>query len=242
VIPSIQQAPEGTPDPPEVLIPLRSLRRERAQVFQKLQHAVPAAGLLLVGVQGILRHENGVELALSAVEIVVSVLLVRSLAKAFAANRRSRRAAAAGHGAPAGHGHGHGVDWVDVLVASVLAVEALEHWHTHHHIQGPTILLALVTLGLGLFHGRLAARTAHRRSLQIGATGIQINRRFFRRFSASWQDLESIDVDERWARLVARGGRERRIDLKDLANGAEVRQALVAARERIAPPSAEAPA
>jgi hypothetical protein len=57
--------------------------------------------------------------------------------------------------------------------------------------------------------------------------------RFFRRFAASWADLESIDLDDRRAQIVARGGRRRRINLKDLRNAEEVRDALLAARERL---------
>jgi hypothetical protein len=233
-------APEESappPDPPEVTIPLRSLRRERAQLLQKLQHAVPAAALLLVGAQRVMQHERGLGLAMAVAEIVVGVVLFRSLAKAFAATKRSRAlAAASGSGAHAGHRHG--IDWIDVLIAAVLVFEALEHWREHHHVPGPTVLLAAVTLGLGLFHGRLTARKAGRRVLRIDAAGIRFRGGLFRKFFASWNDVEGIDLGERWARISLRGGEERRINLYDLRNGHEVRAALAAARGRLPPPEA----
>jgi hypothetical protein len=82
-----------------------------------------------------------------------------------------------------------------------------------------------VTLVLGLFHGRIAARLARRRVLHIDAVGIRVRSRF-RQFFAPWSDIERIDLEDRTARIVARGGRERRIDLADLPNGPEVREAL----------------
>lgn len=221
-------------DPPDVSIPLRSLRRERAQLFQKLQHAVPAVSLLIVGAQRIQRHERGLGLALAVGEIVIGALLFRSLAKAFAATKRSRvHSATTGTGTHAGHPHG--IDWIDVMVAAVLVFEVVEHWLVHHHLQRPTVLVAAVTLGLGLFHGRLDARAARRRVLRIDDTGIRVSRRLFRGFFVPWADMESIELGDRWARIIARGGRERRIDLLDLRNGAEIREALSAARERLSP-------
>ena len=72
-----------------------------------------------------------------------------------------------------------------------------------------------------------------RRSLRIDAFGLQVRRRPFPRFSVSWPDIERIDLDDRWARVVARGGRQRRINLADLRNAEEVRAALLAAKQRL---------
>jgi hypothetical protein len=219
---------------PDLSIPLVSIRRQRAQRVQKLQHAVPAVALLVAGAQGLLHGERGFALALAVFEIGVSALLLRSLVKEL---REALHPHHAGHGS-------HGVDWFDFFAAGVLTAEALEHWHIHHHLPRPTLLLAAVTLLLGLFHGRVAARAARRRHLRIDAAGIRIRGRFFRRFFASWTDLERIDLDApgdpgdpggRWAHIVARDGRKRRIDLADLRNAQEVRDALLAAREHLTP-------
>jgi hypothetical protein len=212
----------------DISVPLVSLRHdERAQLVQKFQHAVPAVMLLGAGVQGLMHGEQGFAFWLAVGELAVSGLLLRTLAKEIAAARRPR------HGSHAPHaGHHHGVDWFDIFAAGVLTAEALEHWHVHHHLPRPTLLTAAVTLALGLFHGRLAA---HRRVLRIDAAGIRIRgRSFFRRFSASWQDIERIDLEEGKARIVLHSGRERRLHLKDFPNAPEVRDALRAAQERLA--------
>jgi hypothetical protein len=174
-----------------------------------------------------MQHERGFALGLAVAEIAVSVLLFRALAKSFAA---FRRAGGPGHSAQAEHAHG--VDWIDVLVAGVLAVEAAEHWHTHHHLPRPTVLLALFMLALGLLHGRITALTGRRRALRIDTHGIQVSKRFFRQFSVPWADIERIEVGEGSASIATRNGRIQRIDLTDLRNSAEARQALLAAQER----------
>jgi hypothetical protein len=214
-----------------VLIPFVSRRRERAQLLQKMQHAIPAVALLIAGAQGVMHGERGLGLALAVFELAVSVLLLRTLKKEIAAVR-SPHPVHSVHGA-AHPGHHHGVDWFDIFAAGVLTAEALEHWYTHHHLSGPTLLTAAVTLLLGLFHGRLSQRQARRRSLRIDDFGIRIRGRFFRRFAAPWSDIERIELDDRRARIVARGGRQRRINLKDLRNAEEVREALLAARGRV---------
>jgi hypothetical protein len=124
------------------------------------------------------------------------------------------------------------------LALAVLTAEALEHWYTTHHLPRPMLLTAAITLALGLFHSQLSAALGPRRSLRIDEAGIRVRRRFCRAFVASWADLERIEVDAGKARIVARDGRERRIDLADLQNGADVRQALLAAQARLAPPPA----
>ncbi|HKH43251.1 MAG TPA: hypothetical protein VKM72_01160, partial [Thermoanaerobaculia bacterium] len=137
---------------------------------------------------------------------MVSIVLFRALARSFVAIRR-----AGGSGHSAHVEHAHGVDWIDILIAGVLAVEAVEHWHTHHHLPRPTVLLAALMLALGLFHGRLAALTARRRALRIDAGGIRIGKRFFRQFVAHWPDIERIDVNEKSACIVTRSGRKQLI-------------------------------
>lgn len=210
-------------------IPLISRRRERGKWFQKAQHAVPAVVLLNAGVRGLMEGQHGFGLALSIAEIAVSALLLRELVKEFAAARRP----------PAAHEQHHGVSWFEIFVAGVLTVEALERWHVHGHLPRPTLTMAVVTLFLGLFHGRLHGRRSKRRwTLHLDDAGLRLQTRAFGRpFIASWADVESIEADDREARIFARGGRERRLDLTDLANADQVRQALLASRERLAPVS-----
>lgn len=213
-----------------VRLPLISKRRERGRFLQKLQHVVPAIPLLGAGIQGLLHGERGFALALAVAEIVTSALLLRSIVKEFAAFRKSSREPHVEE-----HAAHHGVDWFEIFAAGMLFVEALERWHLHPHLPRPMLLTAVVTLALGLFHGRIAAFSSRRRSLRIDETGIRLGGRFiFSRHSFPWQDLASIEVDDRYARLVARGGRTRRIDLKDLRNESAVREALLSAQALLA--------
>lgn len=209
-----------------VEVPLVSIRRERGRRLQKLQHAIPAVALLGAGAQRLMQGQRGLGLALAVGELVVSVLLLRSAVKELAAVRR-----------PESVQDHHGVDWFDVFAAGVLTAEALEHWHTHHHLPRPTLLMAAITLALGLFHHRLTAVVPRAQVLRIDEDGIRLRRRFRRQFFAPWSDIERIDLGEAQARIVALGGRERSIDLKDLRNASEVRAALLTAQEQLSGPS-----
>jgi hypothetical protein len=58
-------------------------------------------------------------------------------------------------------------------------------------------------------------------------------RRFKRRkLHASWADIASIDIGERWAVITTRTGRRRKLDLADLEHSDQVRHALEEARQR----------
>lgn len=224
-MPDPQEIPLSAPA--ELSVPLLSIRRERGRWAQKLQHAIPAFILLGAGVRGLAQGERGLGLALALGELAVSFLLLRTLVKEIKEARRP-------HSGPAGHSHG--VDWFDIFAGGVLAAEALEHWHTRHHLPRPTLLMAVAMVLIGIFHGKIAAFGNRRQALSLDAAGLGLRKRLLaRRFFARWQEIERIDLDERTARIVVRDGRERRIDLADLRNAAEVRQALLAARERLAP-------
>jgi hypothetical protein len=200
-----------------IVVPLHSRRRQRGLLVQKVQHAIPTAGLITAGVGALRSGAHGFDLALAVVEIVTSVLLIRGIVQSFRAARAPRSS---------GHHHGHGVDWTDIWAAGVLFAEAGERWHLTHHIARPTILTALVTLALGLFHGRLAARRAHRRSLRVDDAGIYVGGRPFGAFHAGWPELATISVTGDVAELRTRAGRVRRLDLADLEGAAAVRAAL----------------
>jgi hypothetical protein len=212
-----------------IVVPLLSRRRQRALTMQKVQHAAPAAALLLQGLSTLGRAPHGLELLLGTVEIVASALLIVMVARAL---RKARRVGAATETAHVEHAHG--VDWIDICVAAVLAVEAFERWHQTHHIARPTIFTAVGMLLLGIFHGRLFGSIQQRRSLRAGDEGLYISTRPFRRFRAAWDDIQSIDIGERWASVKTRSGREQRLDLADLENAGPVRRALEVARTRIA--------
>jgi hypothetical protein len=211
--------------PLSIIIPLRSRRRDRGLLLQKLQHAIPAIPLLFQGLGTLRTEAHGFELGLAVAEVVTSAFLVITVVRAM----REARQGVAGHRSHSAHG----VDWAHIWAAGVLFAEAGERWHLRHHIAIPTILTALLTLGLGGFHGRLAAFGERRRSLRLDEFGVSVPRRPFGTFTVSWKDVIAISVTEREATIRARDGRTRRINLLDLHNATDVRGALAVAEERV---------
>jgi hypothetical protein len=194
-------------------------------LLQKLNHAVPAMGLLAAGGQALAEGARGFDLALAAVEIVTSAMLVITIGREMRVLRQRQ---------PSRDHHAHGVDWIDIWAAGVLFAEAAERWHLKHHLARPTILMALVSLGLGLFHQQIAAVRQRRRAVRISREGIYIGGKPFRTFSAPWSDLASISVTSTAAEVRTRGGRTRRVDLGDLENADDVRAAFEAGQRRLA--------
>ena len=206
-------------------MPLLSRRVKRVAIIQKLNHAIPTVGLIASGVQALTHGAEGFELALAIVEILTSLFLIVTLAR----NIREARATA-----PPGHHVSHGsIDWADIWAAGVLFAEAGERWHLRHHIARPIILNALVTLALGLAHGRMQSFARRRRSMRLTAEGIRIPGKPFRSFAARWAEIAAVDVTNAAAQIRTRAGRTRRLDLIDLENAAEVRVALEEAQRRV---------
>lgn len=210
-----------------MIVPLRSKRRERAAIVQKLQHAAPVLILLPAGLTAVGTGARGFALALGIFEVVSSVLLVGSF---FVAIRKARR--------PVDHGHlphlHHGPDWIDVATAAVLFAEAAEHYHLTHHVARPTIVLAVVLLMVGLLHGRIVRRAEKRFTLRVEDDGLFVGGKPFRAIRAPWAEVEAVDVGERLATVRVRGGRVRKLDLADLEGAQHVRHALAEARARMA--------
>jgi hypothetical protein len=207
-------------------VPLRSKRRERAKVFQKAQHAVPAMMLLGAGVHALSEERSGFGLALAVFEIASSVLLLVAVARAI---RKVKQPANRAH---VPHPH-YGVDWIDIFAGSVLIAEAIEHWHLTHHVQRPTILTAVVLLTIGLLHGRIVRRFERRFTIHVGEDDLYVGGKPFRRIHAKWADVASIDIGPRFATIRTRAGRQRKLDLSDLEGSDHVRGALEEARRRL---------
>jgi hypothetical protein len=218
-----------------LVVPLGSKRRERTAAIQKFNHVIPAGALLAEAMNGFRAGVHGFALWLAIIETVAGALFIISMARGVRRAMREQRHGAPGHSVP----HAHGIDWPDVFAAGVLAAEALEKWHTRHHLARPTILTAAITLMLGLFQGRLITLMEHRRALRVNEAGISVGARPFRRgLTASWPEVASVDVGERYATIRTRAGRERRIDLSDVREPGRVRDALAEAQRRLASRSA----
>jgi hypothetical protein len=207
----------------EIAVPLLSKRQRQAMTLQKLNHAIPAIGLLFAGLEAVREGHEGLGFYLGLFEIASSaaliVLFLRELRSAITAPEH----------------HHHGVDWADIAAAFVLAAEVLEHWHATHHIRRPVVLAAMTTLAFGIFHGRITAYAGARRALRVTETGLTVAGRPLRarRIHATWAELTSIDVGERWAAITTRAGHVRRIDLSDVQQEARIRAALLEAQRRL---------
>lgn len=212
-------------------VPLRSRRRQRAQLVQKLQHVFPAAVLLGAGFQEFLGAvPHGWGLALAITEIVVGLLMLGALARtAYGSRHLLQRRAGPAH--TPNHAHA-AVEWENFIAAALVLAEGWEHrMHGGHHFPRPAILLAAVLVVTGLLHGRLMRAAERRRALRVDDEGLYMpGRKFQRKIEAKWADLASIELGERWAVVTTRMGRSRTLDLVDLDRGEEVRHALEAAR------------
>ena len=207
-----------------IAVPIRYRRAQRGLFFQKLQHALPSIVVLGDGLGHLSHNPEGIELALGAVEVIAALLVIGSVVHGV---RKLIKQTAAG--VEAQHAH-HGVDWIDIFIALMLSVEAYAKYHATHHIPRPTILLAVTMFVVGMTHGRIAAWGDRRRQLRVSAEGISVPVRPFSRVTLAWPEVSSIDLDDRYATVVAIDGRKQRLDLSDMIHASAVRDALMQAR------------
>ena len=205
------------------IMPLHSRRRTRGALAQKLQHVIAGAGLFFSGMQSLSAHAEGLERTLAIAGMITAGLLIGAFLREVRGATRARGA----H--PDGAHHQRGVDWIDIFAAGMLFAEAAEKYHSRGHIWRPETLAGLATLGVGLFHGRLAARKERRRSLRITSDGVVVGRRFFGTFKAPWSEIAEIAITDSGAAIRTHAGKTRRLNLADLENAGQVRDAL---RER----------
>jgi hypothetical protein len=205
------------------VVPLHSRRQARADLAQKLQHFGPAAALFFAGLKGMSGAE-GFAFIIAVAELAMGLVVTALMIRAIRAHRQGQVAA-----------H-HGVDWLDIAVAGVLALEVVEHWRETHHIRRPTVLLSAVVLLQGLWHGALLERARQRTALRVDQDGIRWGR-LWRKFNARWDQIASITVEPDRALIVTKRGRTRTLRLDDLANADDVRAALETARRRAASPA-----
>jgi len=204
-----------------IAVPLRYKRAERGLFIQKLQHAVPSIVVLGDGLAHLSHNPRGAELALGVFEVGAATAVMVSVVKGI---RQLRRAAPAADT----HAH-HGIDWIDLFIGVMLAVEAYAKFHASGKLPRPTILLAVTMVAVGLMHGKISAFGDRRRELRVDTDGISLPGRFFQRLSLAWTDVAAIDIGERYARVTANDGRTQRLDLTDVLNPTAVRDALMTA-------------
>lgn len=206
-----------------IAVPLRFKRAERGLFLQKLQHAVPSIVVLGDGLSHLSHNPHGAELALGVFEVGAALAVIGSVIHGIRKLRQSVPEA------DAHTGHKHGVDWIDIFIGVMLAVEAYAKFHATAKIPRPTIVLAVAMFTIGLTHGKIAAFGDRRRELRVNADGISLPTSRFRRLTLAWSEVAAIDLGERYARVTANDGRTQRIDLTDVMNATAVRDALMTA-------------
>jgi len=198
-----------------------------------LQHILPAGVLVIAGLQQFTEEPHGWGLALAIVEIVVGLLMLGALARtAYASRHLLKRRADPSH--TPHHSHPN-VEWENFIAAALVLAEGWEHrMHGGHHFSRPAILTAAVLIVTGSFHGRILRAAQRRRSLRVSDAGLYVPGRPFkaRKIDATWADVASIEIGERWAVIDTRAGRVRKLDLSDLDHAADVRHALEEAKRR----------
>jgi mannose-6-phosphate isomerase-like protein (cupin superfamily) len=201
----------------ETAIPFLSRRRERALVVEKVPNVLGA--LALFG-DGVLRAQHETQTygwALSGAEVLASILVLGAFVYALVVSFRAKPG-----DQPATHS---GIDWVDLWLAGMFAVEAVAHHYETNHWPRPTVLLAATMFVVAILHRPMAALSRRRRGLVMSNKGLRVGRPFHR-FRADWSTLKPITVSERWAVLETIDGHAHRIDLSDLGNERQVREAL----------------
>lgn len=191
---------------------------------QKLQHAIPSIVVLGDGLEHLSQEPRLADLALGGFEVVASVLVMGSVLRGFLQMRQhTSKAHADEH-------HQHGVDWIDISLGVMLLVESYSKYHASGHVPRPTLVLSAAMFAIGALHGRLAAWGDRRREMRVGADGISVPRRKFQRMTLPWDQVASIESDDRWAVVTATDGRSGRIDMQDVFHPKAVRDALMQAR------------
>jgi hypothetical protein len=197
-----------------VVIHLHDKRRELAQWPQKLQHAIAGFPLLFTGLQNL---SEEAERLVAILEIVLAILVLGALVVELRAAR---------HHAKAGTQHHPAFGWFDLAAGAMLIFEAF-HGATHKPgYMRPQFLSGVATIGIGLFHKRLHSFHQRRMYLKLDESGLEYRNGRFRRFSAAWEEIEAVTINEKRAEFHWKGGRRRRIALNRFGNGEAIRQAL----------------
>jgi hypothetical protein len=126
-----------------------------------------------------------------------------------------------------------GIGWVNVIVGAVLICESALQTHEGSKWFTPTLLTGLVSIGLGIFQGRLRARKQKRRerSIRITDDGIAIRLAKFRRFDQAWSNIRSIEERDGVFTISPHEGRAAKIRVRRYDNPDDIAAALRSAAE-----------
>jgi len=117
--------------------------------------------------------------------------------------------------------------WTGGLAGGVLLLEGLSKiYGPKGHPSWALTLNGVVLVVASALGPRLAARRKARRALRLSDGGLAYRRSRMRRFTLSRAEVDSLTLDPTHAIVRTTAGDERRIDLADLHNRADVEAAL----------------
>jgi uncharacterized membrane protein HdeD (DUF308 family) len=198
-----------------MIIYLEDKRREMAGWVQKLQHLIAGVPLFLVGLSKLTGEEAERPIAILELAVALGVFT------AFAVELRAARR----HAASGGHAHSP-VGWFDLAAGALLIFEAFHSPHVKPGYLRPQFLSGILTLIIGLSHGRLHSFHRRRHYLKLDDAGMEFRRAPFRRLTVPWTDLASVDLRKNEAILHRKDGRRHKIRLGRYRNIKALRQGL----------------
>lgn len=199
-----------------LIIPLDDRRVRMAERLDLVGHGAAVVGLASAALGGLPARTAG-GAALAAVELAAALALALAIRRELRARDET---------APAG------VSWLNLVAAAVLLGQWYVEWRAGGKWFSPELLSGVVTGGLAFLHPTIQRRRQSRRMLRIDDAGITLQLSRFRRVFAAWSDLRALEATPGALRFVTADGREQRVSLRMIVNGAQVAQAVAAAAER----------
>ena len=213
----------GTHDPAPRAVFLTHRRVRRLELWQMLQHGTAAVTLLVAGLAG-LRGE-GRDAIVSVLDVVASggllVVIARELRRLRAERAAERAGGVVAESPHADHEGHHGLGWADIFAGAMLLLESYHHYEETHHVRRPTLLLALLTLALGVLHPRLARLRAERRYLRADDDGIRARLSVRRTTYIPWREVTAVRAEGAAVYVTTADGGERQLDLARMERGAQ---------------------
>jgi hypothetical protein len=216
--------------PAAITIVLDDRRKRLGLWWQKLQHAVGGAPLLIAGVHR-LQSPGGTGDLLAIAEIAVAAVLLVLLARDLRSEVVTKTRTPAPDAPPAhahAHAHAHGgPDWFDVVAGALLILEAVHSSHAggKPFYARPVFLLGVATGMIGLAHGRLARLSWKRREIHLDESGVRARLSRFRSFTLAWQDIRRVRATDSGIVIETAAG-SHTIALRRYGNAAEIREAF----------------
>jgi hypothetical protein len=218
--------------PKSVTISLDDKRRRLGMWWQKLQHVIGGAPLLLAGVHRLENPSSGGHW-LAIAEVVFATLLlalfVRDVREEAARHTKNRSLAE-----PFTRPHQQtGPEWFDVVAGALLIVEAALSTHPGSKplYERAIFYLGLSTVLTGLARGALENLSWKRRFIRVDDDGVHVRLSRFRKFDAAWTDVVDIRLGERNAIVVTKSG-SHTIPLSRYLNSRAITDALADWRDR----------